>query len=683
MTTLSTIIIKTPEGQLVTPQVKPTNSIPLTMDMDIQVAESGELVVNLFIHNRLGRDIYDWTLHFDLPKTIASGLDSCLLSQVGSHMRMTRTDAAPLRDGETATLQFTGLRAIIQRLTDLPDGAYLDSEGITLPLEIGSNNLAQLDGINAVTDHPATPGSSTGEGAAGSDDCNPVSTKPDIQKFNLLPQAVAVHPRTGRCSGSTLGVAKSPAEAGDAINWLQAIFPPDTIVNSIVDTQPELAFSVDKSLGLEEYRLTVHPTDIVATASSSAGFFYAMVTLGQLWELETDNIFSIPCVEISDQPRFEYRGLMLDCARQFHTKETILKLLDLMARYKYNRFHWHLTDDEGWRIEIKAYPELTAIGAWRGANEVLEPQFGSGANRYGGFYTHSDIQEVIEYARQCQIMVIPEVDIPGHSRAAIKSLPALLVEPQDDSQYCSEQMYNDNVLNPALPGTYEFLHRVLDEVCELFPGPYVHIGADEVPVGVWVNSPACQTMMQEHDYQEALDLQTHLLRDLQGHLAKRGKELMGWEEASHGGKLDHAAIIFAWSAVHIPPAIANQGYRVVACPAPFAYLDMAWNYNINEPGFHWAGTADLASSYAYDPCLAEYGEQANSQIMGVQALLWSELLASPERLEYMMFPRALALAETAWSNPGRKDWTEFQRRVKYQLTQLQQIGVRHRAWEEE
>jgi hexosaminidase len=355
-----------------------------------------------------------------------------------------------------------------------------------------------------------------------------------------------------------------------------------------------LCFEMGPDIPTEGYGLHIGPDRICVTASDAAGFFNGAASLLQLNEVTDTAQVSWPCVEIDDWPRFNFRGLMLDCARHFHEKDTILRTLDLMARYKLNHFHWHLTDDEGWRLEIQAFPELTRRGAWRGEGEVLEPQFGTGPDRYGGFYSRQDVRDVVEYAAARQIVVIPEIDIPGHSRAAIKSYPELLVESEDSSVYCGAQLYTDNVLNPALPGTYQFLHTVLDEVCEMFPGPFVHLGADEVPEGVWIESPACQEFLQQHHYNSAHELQGHLLRDLQSYLAKRGKQLMGWEEAVHGDRLDYTATVNAWSGVPVGTELANTGYAVVACAAPFAYLDLAWDDNTFEPGYYWAGTCDPA-----------------------------------------------------------------------------------------
>ena len=331
-------------------------------------------------------------------------------------------------------------------------------------------------------------------------------------------------------------------------------------------------------------------------------------------------------------PRFGFRGIFLDCARHFHTPATIKRLLKLMSLYKFNRFHWHLTDDEGWRLEIKAFPALTDVGAWRGHDLAIGPQLSGGAEPYGGYYTQSEVKELVSYASELGITVIPEIDIPGHCHAAIKALPELLVEAADHSRYLSVQHFDDNVLNPALPGTYRFLEAVLDEVCELFPGPQIHMGGDEVPTGVWTDSPACQQLMAEQGYSDCRELQGHLLRHCQRYLADKGKRMIGWEEILHGDKVSRNAAVCAWTSFQAGLDAAAAGYPVVMAPAQSLYLDLAWSQDIHEPGLYWAGTLNLEQVYACDPAPADF--HANDNILGVLSPLWSELnhLARSSRL---------------------------------------------------
>ena len=650
---------------------------PLQVDINLQTNERDELVVTLDLLNRSGEDLHDWSLQFDLPKPITAGHRTHLLSQIGSHVRLAPAESAVLPANASHSLQFTGHPAIIRRISDLPSGIYVNTGDRNLSTTLGAHNLIQVDLDETRADAGSAPTgysqSLTDAGLVAAGEFTTCARNP----VPVIPRPRQSKRLTGvfHYSGPLSYWAEPGAE--DAIDWLSGLFP------SALEPVPaphrdaaQLRFISGGTSAPGAYEIEVSPVHIDVRGGDPAGFLYAGATLVQQLALECDGPAQLPCAHIVDEPRFAYRGLMLDCARHFHRREVIFKLLDLMALYKLNYFHWHLTDDEGWRIEIEAYPELTRVGAWRGAEEVLEPQFGSGPDRYGGYYTREDVRAVVAYARARQITVIPEIDIPGHSRAALKSLPELLVEEADRSTYCSAQLYSDNVLNPALPGTYEFLHKVLDEVCELFPGPYVHLGADEVPSGVWLQSPACQALMRAEGYETAWDLQGHLLRNLQSYLAGKGRVLLGWEEAAHGDKLDHSAIICAWSGIASAAQTAALGHRVIACPAPFAYLDLAWDDSIEEPGFHWAGTANLETCYAYEPEAHGQGADFAQQLLGIQSLLWSELVASPERLDYMLFPRMLAIAEVAWSPRGSKDWDDFQSRVSSQHTLLDNSRLR-------
>ncbi|MNC06009.1 Beta-hexosaminidase [compost metagenome] len=431
---------------------------------------------------------------------------------------------------------------------------------------------------------------------------------------------------------------------------------------------------VEAQLPQEAYQLVITPEEIRIRAAGEAGWRHGLVTLAQ-WALQHGE--SLPCLEVEDAPRFGFRGIFLDCARHFHSIATLKRLLKQMSLYKFNRFHWHLTDDEGWRLEIKAFPQLTEVAAWRGHGLAVDPQLSGGPEPYGGYYTQSEVRELVAYSAGLGITIIPEIDIPGHCHAAIKALPELLREEADSSRYLSVQYFDDNVLNPALPGTYRFLEAVIDEVCALFPGTQVHMGGDEVPTGVWTDSPACQQLMAEQGYTDCRELQGHLLRHCQQYLAARGKQMLGWEEILHGDKVSRDATIFAWTSFQAGLDAASAGYPVVMAPAQSLYLDLAWSPDIHEPGLYWAGTLNLEQVYLCDPAPADF--HANDNILGVLSPLWSELITSRDRLDYMLFPRMLATAEVAWSDPARKAWDHFAARLPGQLQILDQLQVRYRV----
>lgn len=441
----------------------------------------------------------------------------------------------------------------------------------------------------------------------------------------------------------------------------------------------EVVFQLNPTLNRETYKLSVEHEGICIEASEHAGFVYACSTLLQLCQSDGDNLI-VPLVIISDAPRFRYRGMMLDCARHFHTTEQVKRLINQLALYKFNVFHWHLTDDEGWRIEIKAFPELTRAGAWRGPEEALEAQYSHLSGRHGGYYSQEEIRSVIDYAAERGITVIPEIDIPGHCRAAIHSLPHLLRDPDDDSVYRSVQHYDDNILSPALPGTYRFLDAVLSEVAALFPAPYVHIGGDEVPEGAWTDSARCLALMSEQGYTDTKELQGHLLRYAEQTLRSLGKRMLGWEEVQHGNKVSKDTVIFSWLSEEAALRCAGEGYDVVLQPGQTTYLDMVQGFAPNEPGMNWAGINTLEKTYRYDP-LAQVADHdpIRQRILGIQCALWCERIADTGRMEYMLYPRLTALAEAAWTEKSLRNWEDYLARLKGHLPLLDQQNIQYRA----
>ncbi|PKF49626.1 hypothetical protein AT251_17530 [Enterovibrio nigricans] len=428
----------------------------------------------------------------------------------------------------------------------------------------------------------------------------------------------------------------------------------------------------EKELGAEAYQVSVQEQSIVVHASTSSGFFYGTVSLAQLF-ITGNGV--VACCNIQDEPRFGYRGQFLDCARSFHSLNTVKTVIDQMAWLKLNYFHWHLTDDEGWRLEIDAYPELTQVGAWRGEGEAQPSQFGSGPGRYGGFFTKDEVREVLAFAAEREITIIPEIDVPGHARALIMSLPHLLQEREDTSDYVSIQQYQDNVLNPGLPATYTVLESILDEVCDLFPSKIIHLGGDEVPKHVWEYSPACLEKQKELGLSDVRELEGHLITHLENYIANKGRQLAVWEEASHGNKISKNAIVCAWSSQEEGQKAAKAGYPVLMCPAQATYLDMAWNRDIHETGVLWAGSIDLKTAYDFEPS----GVEEQEQVIGTQALVWTEFVKDLETLEFLHYPRLFAVAEVAWTQPEKKDWTTFLPRVSAHVEYLKTQEINFRA----
>lgn len=587
-----------------------------------------------------------WKLHFCLarhidPQSVEGG---SLARQSGSYKVLVPHEGV-------SELRFCCRNTPIKRYSDLPQGFFL-----SLADEGAQPQLQPVVQAGQELGLPPSP-------AAAPD-------LPEVEPANgIVPQPAQLRLPEGNFRLAERAHVSGPVSLAP----LLAHFNELTGLALTQDHDAEIHL-VEAPLPQEAYQLVITTEEIRILAAGEAGWRHGLVTLAQ-WVLQHGE--SLPCLEVEDSPRFGFRGIFLDCARHFHSIATLKRLLKQMSLYKFNRFHWHLTDDEGWRLEIKAFPRLTEVAAWRGHGLAVGPQLSGGADPYGGYYTQSEVRELVAYAAGLGITIIPEIDIPGHCHAAIKALPELLREEADSSRYLSVQYFDDNVLNPALPGTYRFLEAVIDEVCALFPGTQVHMGGDEVPTGVWTDSPACQLLMAEQGYTDCRELQGHLLRHCQQYLAARGKQMLGWEEILHGDKVSRDATIFAWTSFQAGLDAASAGYPVVMAPAQSLYLDLAWSPDIHEPGLYWAGTLNLEQVYLCDPAPADF--HANDNILGVLSPLWSELITSRDRLDYMLFPRMLATAEVAWSDPARKAWDHFAARLPGQLQILDQLQVRYRV----
>ena len=446
----------------------------------------------------------------------------------------------------------------------------------------------------------------------------------------------------------------------------------------------------------EGYILEVKSSAIIIRALGEKGFFYGLQSLRQLapakiysQSLQVEGNWQIPAVVIHDYPRFEYRGLMLDVARNFRSVSEIKRLIDLMAIHKLNYFQWHLSDDEGFRIEIKKYPQLTNIGAWRGYSKAkprlaLMPAYGSGAANYGGFYTQQEVREIVRYAADRQITIVPEIDLPGHARAMVVSLAEELIDPNDSSNYTSVQGYHDNVLSPCKKETWQVIDAILSEIAELFPGKYIHVGGDEVPKGAWQKS----CMADKFDPKDArfTELaQNDFMQDIQAIIQSKGKIMAGWEEvAGDNSSLASPLRAYIWNTSKIEQTYNNavdKGFEVIMSPAENLYFDLAYSADPKEPGLYWAGYVDTFSVYSFSPIDSAKG-QSSALIKGVQGQLWSELILSEKQLDYFAFPKMTALAELAWSLPTRRNWQNFSERVREKhLPRLDSYGVFYRKKE--
>ncbi len=441
-----------------------------------------------------------------------------------------------------------------------------------------------------------------------------------------------------------------------------------------------------EKLGAEGYELTVTPQFAGITAATEAGLFYGGRTLLQLLPPEifsTNTVkhfdWQVPCVKITDQPRFGWRGLMLDVSRHFFTKPEVEQLLDAMALHKINTFHWHLVDDNGWRIEIKKYPKLTSVGGWRGGVGFGLPTKSTTAygpdGRYGGYYTQADIREVVAYAAKLHITIIPEIEMPGHSLAALAAHPEYGT---GDGPFTIPLQggVNPGIYSPGKDGTFQFLDDVLTEVAQLFPSKYIHIGGDEVPKGPWKNDAACQALMKREGLNNEEELQSWFIRRIEKIINAKGKTLIGWSEILQGG-LAQDATVMDW--IGGGREAASQGHDVVMTPTSNCYFDYCQSRDQGTEPRSIGGFLPLKKVYTLEPIPAKLAPEMQPHILGGQGNVWTEYIPNLKQVEYMAFPRLSALAEVTWSPKEARNFDNFKRRLKTDEQRLDRMGVNYRS----
>ncbi len=475
------------------------------------------------------------------------------------------------------------------------------------------------------------------------------------------------------------------------LDYFRSFLVPATGLNLDIQKVKPVSNSInlelDKESGIAEegYFLEITTTGVLIKGSSETGLFYGLVTLLQLLPPTVysgrstgHEEWSLPLLKIDDSPRFAYRGLMLDVSRTFFDLTVVKKHLDWMAHHKLNKFHWHLTDDNGWRIEIKKYPDLTLKGAWRGVGEVLEPAFGSGKQRYGGFYTQDQIKEVVEYAAKRHIEIIPEIDLPGHSKAVTASYPQVACDGDDDG--LSVQGVAQNVWCVGKEENFKMLGNIIKELAKLFPSEHIHIGGDEVNYTSWDNCPHCKALMAKEGMKSHDELLNYFVRRMEQIVEKNGKHMSGWDEILEGGKLNPDSRVYAWRSVAKGVESVTKGQPTIMMPGAYCYLDM--KQSPVERGHNWAGIVTLEKSYSLDPIgTANLTNEQAKLVLGVQGALWTELLGWPPRfIDYQIYPRIAAIAEVGWSRPEKKEWNDFYNRlVSSHFERMYQMGIAFRV----
>lgn len=514
------------------------------------------------------------------------------------------------------------------------------------------------------------------------------------QELPIIPQPVSVQWQSGLFTfTTTTAIRVSNASLTPIANLLQEkvksrlSFVP--AINSTGNIRLELLAKHEAVLGTEGYRLDISASNITIKANASAGVFYGVQSLLQLLPASGGGMSAqVRAVSIVDYPRFAWRGLMLDVSRHFFGKDYVKQYIDRMALYKFNRFHFHLTDDNGWRLEIKSLPRLTQVGAWRvprtgtfGSNEAPQP---GEAPTYGGFYTQDDIREIVQYAKARYIEVIPEIDVPGHSMAALAAYPSLCVtgdttlRVNPGSKFSTWfgngkfEMHLDNTLNPTDEKVYDFLNKVFTEIAVLFPYEYIHIGGDECYKGYWERDARVQAFMKKNNLKDGEALQNYFTNRVSKIVLSKKKKPIGWDEILEGGHAVPEAAVMSWRGTKGGVEAAHQKHQVVMSPAPVYYLDMMQgDASVEAPVY---SSARLKEVYAFDILPAGID---STYVLGGQGNLWTEQTPTVAQVEYMTYPRALAMAESLWTPRTKKNWTSFAGRMELQLPMLEAAGVNY------
>lgn len=440
---------------------------------------------------------------------------------------------------------------------------------------------------------------------------------------------------------------------------------------------------LEKDLGTEGYRLAVKEGHVAIRAAGPAGLFYGAQSLRQLFPNQVFSKskvsgveWSAQACEIEDMPRFKWRGAMLDVARHFQPKEFILKFIDLMAMHKLNSLHLHLTEDQGWRIEIKRYPKLTEVGAWRkNSMKVYDPPVWTN-EPHGGFYTQEELKEIVAYAAARYINVIQEIEMPGHAQAAIAAYPELGNKPHEQLEVWTRWGVNENIFN-VKDSTIEFLQNVLAEVIEIFPSTFIHIGGDEAPKKQWEQSAFAQAKMKQLGLKDEHELQSWFIRQMDAWLDKRGRRLVGWSEILEGG-LAPGATLMVWLGNEGAMTAVGSGHDVVMAQTTHTYFDYYQSRDRAKEPHAIGGFLPLEQVYRYNPVLPQMTPEQAGHVLGTQFQLWSEYIPNPKHMEYMAFPRACALSEVAWTPVGRKDFNEFRSRLEKHVERLKILDVNFR-----
>jgi hexosaminidase len=630
----------------------------------------------LKLKNRGDVAVGGFSLCFSGPARIEPTADiegGTLEARVSNHSELSPPAGYVLEPGATWTVTVRGLSYPLRHWSDGANTAYVAlSDGTVAPV-ITAPTVAPRDNAPRV------------KGTAPF----PVPGKTPVN-LSIIPW-----PKTVRTNGAqpvpfgfdvTAGSAVGEVAASAFAELVEGLFPAEGLARPVAEGGLPVTLVDKAGMAAEAYELAFAAGAATVSATTKTGFLYGLITLGQILRGARKHPanFVFPAGgTIVDEPAYRWRGTHLDVARQFYATAEVKQFLKILSWNKLNRFHWHLSDDEAWRVEIDAYPALTEIGAWRGHGLPIPALLGSGPQKVGGYYSKPAIRDIVGLAARLGITVVPEIDIPGHCYAMLQAIPELR-DPGEHGDYFSVQAFPNNCINPAHEKTYEVLSTIFDEMVELFPARIIHIGADEVPLGAWSGSPLALERLRvlkgeaaaaAHAARLNKTTNTHGADDIEGTgtavlqaefldrvqklLASKGCVTGGWEEAAHGDVIEKdKSYLVGWRNVEVNAKLAAEGYDIVVAPAQRYYLDMANGAAWSEPGAGWAGWSGPEETYLFDPTEGWTAEQ-KQHFLGVQACIWSESMTDRAIFDRLVFPRLSAVAETGWTPDSARSWPRF------------------------
>lgn len=517
--------------------------------------------------------------------------------------------------------------------------------------------------------------------------------------LSIIPRPAKLVEGDGQFTFGQVTTAWADAYEGDSIQSLLKSFEQEfTSTTGLAfkaskAAKAALQLRLNPSLKGESYCLTVSKNNVIIEAARPVGFFYALQTLKQMLptravmagvSVEKGTSMTLPVVEIEDAPRFGWRGFMLDEGRHFFGKKAVKQVLDVMAAYKMNRFHWHLTDDQGWRVEIKKYPRLTTYGAWRNTMTLSWGNTLPDGERYGGYYTQDDVREIVAYARERFIEIVPEVDIPGHSQAAVAVYPEFLAcDPEKPHEVWLSQGVSTDVINVANPKAVQFAKDVIDELITLFPYQYMHLGGDECPVKKWEQNKDCQALLKQIGSKNYRDLQIHFYKQLKDYVASKPaqqqRHFIFWNEVLHGNTsvLGKDFTVMAWvGADKAAQEAAKRGLTTILSPQIPYYINRRQSKDIWEPRSQGWGTETVEAVYNYVP-MKNVAENLQEKYKGVQANFWTEWVENTPKLQYLLLPRLAAVAEAGWTPQAERSYPDFLKRLQQEPSYYDMKGMNY------